>query len=192
MWNLCMQRQYETAGWEPRRTAFRFERLMINRQTGVFHNIRYFPQVMKLYIKYLRHLEDDFSKFSERSLEGMVELIERVTPHFYLVLREDEVCGFFALEHLIGSARKIHSAEVITCFDRKYWGTFTKYAASAFQDFCFEDLGLVKLIALVYPENSRVKAILRVCGFTREACLKAETRKNGRLQDIEVYSVFNN
>lgn len=171
---------------------FRFERLMINRQAGLFHNIRYFPQVMELYIKYLRHLEDDFSMFSERSLEGMVEFIERVTPHFYLVLADNEVCGFFCLEHLIGSARQIHSAEVITCFNKKYWGTFTKYAARAFQDFCFEELGLKKLKALVYPQNSRVKAILRVCGFKREACLRAETRKNGRFQDIEIYSVFNN
>lgn len=173
------------------RQTFRFERLMINRSAGLFHNIRYFPQVMRLYIKYLRYLEDDFSKFSERSLEGMVEFIERVTPHFYLVLADDEVCGFFCLEHLIGSDRKIYSAEVITCFNRKYWGVFTKYAARNFQDFCFDVLGLTKIKAVVYPQNSRVKAILRTCGFRREACLKAETRKNNQLQDIEIYSVFN-
>lgn len=165
---------------------------MINRGAGLFHNIKYFPQVMRLYIKYLRHLEDDFSMFSERSLEAMVEFIERTTPHFYLVLSGEEVCGFFCLEHIIGSPRETHSAEVVTCFDRKYWGIFTKYAARAFQNFCFEELGLVKIKALVYPQNSRVKAILRVCGFEREACLKAETRKNGRLQDIEIYSVINN
>lgn len=174
------------------RQQFSFARLMINRKAGLFENIRYFPQVMALYIKYLRHLEDDYSKFCERSLEGMVELIERTTPHFYLVLSGDEVCGFFCLEHLIGSARQTHSAEVVTCFNRKYWGTFTKYAARAFQNFCFEQLGLIKLKAQVYPQNSRVKALLRVCGFTREACLHAETKKNGRLQDIEIYSVINN
>ena len=159
------------------RQQFRFERIMINRKAGLFHNIKYFPQVMKLYIKYF-------------SLEGMVETIERITPHFYLVLADDEVCGFFCLEHLIGSENKIHSAEVITCFNRKYWGVFTKYAARNFQDFCFDVLGLTKIKALVYPQNSRVKAILRVCGFRREALLKAETRKNNRLQDIEIYSVF--
>ena len=173
------------------RQQFRFERIMINRKAGLFHNIKYFPQVMKLYIKYLRNLEDDFSLFSQRSLEGMVETIERISPHFYLVLADDEVCGFFCLEHLIGSENKIHSAEVITCFNRKYWGVFTKYAARNFQDFCFDVLGLTKIKALVYPQNSRVKAILRVCGFRREALLKAETRKNNRLQDIEIYSVLN-
>lgn len=195
-----MQKQCETAqagiglqerGGRGDRTSFRFERLMIKRSAGLLRNLRYFPQVMRLYIKYLRHLEDDFSRFSQRPLEGMVEFIERTTPHFYLVLKGDEVCGFFSLEHLIGSSTKIYSAEVVTCFDRKYWGTFTKYAARTFQDFCFNELGIVKLKALVYPQNSRVKAVLRTCGFTREAYMKAETRKNTRLQDIEIYSVFN-
>lgn len=171
---------------------FRFERLVINRQRGIFDNIKYFPQVMRLYIKYMRHLEDDFSPLRERALEGMVEFIERTSPHFYLVLSGDEVCGFFCLEHLIGNGAKIHSAEVATCFDRKYWGTFTKCAGRIFEDFCFNVLGIYKLKALIYPKNLRVRGILRACGFKKEAELKAETRKDGGLQDIEIYSVINN
>lgn len=164
---------------------------MVNRAQDMFHNICYFPQVVRLYTKYLRNLEDDFSRFHQSPIMGMLELIEKNTPHFYLVLTENEVCGFFCLEHLIGGRNKIHSAEVVVCFDRKYWGTFTKYAAKEFQKFCFEILGLCKIKAIVYTQNFRVKAILNSCGFEREALLKGETRKNNRLQDVEVYSVFN-
>ena len=85
---------------------YRFERLIINREMRLFYNLKYFPQVMKLYVKYLKYLEDDFSIFSENLLLGIVEFIEITSPHFYLVLLGDEVCGFFALERPIGSNKK--------------------------------------------------------------------------------------
>lgn len=182
MWNLPMQKQM---------LKLRFERLIINRKMEIFHNLKYFPQVMELYIKYLKYLEDDFSIFSESLLLGIVQFIESTSSHFYLVLLDDKVCGFFALEHFIGSNKKLYSAEVVTCFDRNFWGSFTKLAAKSFKEFCFVKLGLMKLKALIYPQNSRVIALLRSCGFKKEGCLKAETIKNNRLQDIEVYSVFN-
>lgn len=168
---------------------FRFERLVINREREIFENIKYFPQVLKLYIKYLRYLEDDFSVFRISAAVGMVELIERTSPHFYLVLSQDEVCGFFCLENPVGIPNKLYSAQVVTCFDRKYWGTFTKYAGRIFEDYCFNVLGLRKIKALVYPENTRVKALLNTCGFKKEALLKGETLKKGKMQDIEIYSV---
>ena len=42
-----------------------------------------------------------------------------------------------------------------------------------------------------YPENFRVKTLLKSAGFEKEALLKNETLRKGKLQDIEVYSVFN-
>jgi len=180
MWNLFMPKQ-----------LFRFERLIINRKIGVFQNLKYFPQVLRLYLKYLQFLEDDFSLIVENVFDGTIDFVEKISPHFYLVLNEDEVCGFFCLENFVGKANNLYSAEVVTCFDKKYWGTFTKYAGQSFKDFCFDELALVKLKALVYPQNTRVRAILRECGFSLEAVLKMETLKEGVLQDLEIYSAFN-
>ena len=174
----------------PRR-SFRFERLIINRRMGVFQNLKYFPYVMSLYVKYLKVLEDDFSKMQENVFDGMLDFIEKTSPHFYLVLSEDEVCGFFCLDNFIGVADKLYSAEVITCFYKKYWGTFTKYAGLSFKDFCFKELGLTKLKAIIYPQNYRVRGILNSCGFVKEASLKGETLKNGKLQNVDIYSTFN-
>ena len=46
------------------------------------------------------------------------------------------------------------------------------------------------LKAYVFPQNSRVKTLLKKSGFKKEAVLKAETVKNGELQDIDVYSII--
>ena len=170
---------------------FRFERLIIKPTCGVFENVKYFPQVLHLYKKYLRNLEDDFSSFYKFTYASLFRFIEKTSPHFYLVLLDDEVCGFFCLENIIGTNSHLHSAEVVTCFAQKYWGTFTKYAGKIFRDFCFDILGIYKLKALIYPQNFRVKAILKACDFDKEAHLKGETLKNGVRQDIEIYSVYN-
>jgi len=165
---------------------FRFDSLIIDRTGGNFNNFKYFPQVYGLYIKYLECFEDDFSQFRRNALNGMVDFVEKTSSHFYLVLNGDELCGFFALERFIGN----YSAEVVTCFKREYWGNFTKSVGLEFEDFCFNVLGLKKLKALIYPQNSRVKGLLRFCGFKSEALLKRETVKNGIPQDIEIYSVY--
>ncbi len=169
---------------------FRFERIIIQ-SGGRCVNLKYFPKVLELYVKYMRYLEDDFSLFKLNALDALVEYIRKISPHFYLVISNEEVCGFFALENLIGNNENIFSAQVITCFFPKYWGVFTKQAGLIFTDFCFDILGIQKLKAVIYPENARVKSILKICGFEKEAFLKSETLRNGCLQDIEVYSVFN-
>ena len=168
------------------RPEFRFERLIIDRSRAKFENLKFFPQVLELYAKFLENIEDDFSLLRQELFVGLFDFVEKTTPHFYLVLYNDEVCGFFALERFIGN----YSAEVMTCFNPMYWGYFTKCAGLAFRQFCFEELKLKKIKALVYSQNTKVKGLLKSCGFDLEAVLKKETLKNGVAQDIEVYSVF--
>ena len=170
---------------------FKFEKLIINRRKMYFHNLKYFPQILNLYIKYMQYLEDDFSSIRENILTGLLDYIEYVSPHFYLVLCENELCGFFALENIIGKNQNLYSAYVVTCFKKKYWGTFTKLAGHSFLKFCFEELGIRKLKAIIYPQNYRVRGILKNCGFVKEAKLFGETLKDGKPQDLEIYSVFN-
>ena len=44
--------------------------------------------------------------------------------------------------------------------------------------------------AYIFPQNFKVKTLLKCAGFKKEAVLKAETIKNGVLQDIEVFSII--
>ena len=171
--------------------VFRFDRLVINRETLEFKNLRFLPDVLRLYYKYFRYLEDDFSTLASDNLAKFIDYVEKIGAHFYLVLSEDELCGFFLLERIVGNRKILHSAEVVTCFYPKYWGTFTKYAGAEFAKYCFEILGFLKLKAIIYPQNSRVLPILKACGFKKEALLKGETIKDGLLQDVEIYAVFN-
>ena len=94
------------------------------------------------------------------------------------------------LENIIGNDKHLHSAEVVTAFERKFWGKDTKICARKFVMYCFKKLKLKKLKALVFKENFRTESILKACGMTFEALLKAETLKNNKLQDIKIYSII--
>lgn len=169
----------------------RFIRLVINRRYDVFENTEYLSQAMFLYLRYQKYLDDDYAKNGSTFYDYFVELVERVCPLFWLIMDEDKVAGFVYLDNMIGDNESLHSAELTTCFDKAYWGEFTKLSAKRFLDYCFETYGFKKIKASVYPQNSRVKAILKQSGFESEALLKAETLRNKELQDIEIYSIFN-
>ena len=177
MRNFCIQNR-----------VFNFKKIIICRKNRVWHNIKYFPQIFKLYITYLRNLEDDFSLFNKDLLEGMLEFIEK--SDFYIVIEKEEVCGFFALTNFVGTPKTLYSAEITTCFNKKYWGVTTKLLANNFKEYCLNELNLQKLKALIYAENHQTRAILKTCGFEKEATLCAETLRNGKPQDIYVYSFF--
>ena len=105
-------------------------------------------------------------------------------------MNNDKFAGFVFLENITGDKNKFYSAEVATCFKKEFWGDFTKKVAKKFTRYCFKKLGFKKLKAKVFKENVRAAAILRAAGMKFEAELKAETMKNGKPQDILIYSVI--
>ena len=146
--------------------------------------IKHFIFVSQLYNKYKKYLEDDYN---EDTIAG---LIKRTSPFFWVILSDTTPAGFVYLENIIGNSKKIHSAEVTTCFHPNFWGSFPKYCAKIFFKKCFDELGLYKVKALVYPQNHRVKTLLKSSGFCKEAELVGETYRNGKPQNIEIYSLF--
>ena len=142
--------------------------------------------VNHLYEKFKKYIEDDYN---EDTLAG---LIHRTYPYFWVILSDTSFAGFVYLENICGNAKKFHSAEITTCFEPRFWGDFTKECARYFLTRCFKEFGFIKIKALVYPENSRVKTLLKSSGFKKEALLKAETIRSGRLQDIEIYTLYRN
>ncbi len=155
-----------------------------------FDSPAFFEQALFLYTKYLKYLEDDYALNGLTVYDYFYNLVQRTAPFFFVIVERDTVSGFVYLDNIIGNCNMFHSAELTTCFDRRFWGDYTKECAKFFINYCFENYGLKKIKALVYPDNNRVKTLLKKSGFVKEALLKNETLRNGKLQDIEIYSVF--
>jgi RimJ/RimL family protein N-acetyltransferase len=113
------------------------------------------------------------------------------SPYFWIITdRNFNFMGFVYLDNFVGKRNCLFSAELTTCFDKKAWGIFTRYSAKFFLKYCFDKLGLYKVKAQIYPQNFRVKTLLKNSGFIYEATLKNETLRAGKPQDIEVYSLY--
>lgn len=154
-----------------------------------FEKPAYFEQALFLYIKYSKFLDDDYAQNGLSVYDYFLNLINRTL--FFVIVEGDFVSGFVYLDNFTGSDKKLHSAELTTCFDRRFWGDYTKVCARIFLDHCFEKYKFEKIKALVYPENFRVKTLLKSAGFEKEALLRGETLRNKKLQDIEIYSCRN-
>ena len=148
----------------------------------------YFEQALFLYSKYSKYLDDDYARDGLSILQYFEQLVKKTFPFFYVIVEEDAVVGFVYLDNIIGDSNNFHSAELTTCFNKKVWGNYTKLCALIFLNFCFNKLGFKKIKALVYPENHRVKALLKYSGFKKEGLLQDETKRNNKLQDIEIYA----
>lgn len=166
----------------------KFVKIKINRKTKSYKNICFLEDIYLLYKKFDKFLSDDYA--NKDLLEEVIITIELSSPYFWAVLKNNSFAGFVFLENIVGNENKLHSAEVTTCFKKEFWGDFTKKVAKKFARYCFKKLGFKKLKAKVFKENVRAAAILRAAGMKFEAELKTETMKNGKPQDILVYSLI--
>jgi RimJ/RimL family protein N-acetyltransferase len=98
--------------------------------------------------------------------------------------------GFVFLDNFVGGEKYLYSAELTTCFDKKAWGDFTRYCAKIFLKKCFDKFGFYKIKAQIYPDNFRVKNLLKDAGFEYESTLYNETLRVGNPQDIAVYALY--
>ncbi len=166
----------------------KFVKIKIDRKKKQYRNINFLEEIYNLYKTYNRYLNDDF--VCEDLLDEIIKTIEVNFPFFWVILNNEEFTGFIFLENITGNRNKLYSAEVTTCFKKNFWGDFTKKVAKKFTMYCFKKLGLKKLKAKVFKENVSAAAILRAAGMKFEAELKAETMKNGKPQDILIYSAI--
>ena len=168
----------------------KFINIKIDRMNFKYQNTQYLSNISFLYSRYSRYLQDDYA--SECTYSNMLEMIERCGDLFFAIINIDnnEFAGFVYLDNLTGNREHLHSAEITVCFEKKYWGAFTRKAALKFFTYCFDELGLLKLKAQIYSFNSRVRSILEFSGFKLDGILRGETIKDGVLADIEVYSLL--
>ncbi|MGN0031355.1 MAG: GNAT family N-acetyltransferase [Candidatus Gastranaerophilaceae bacterium] len=165
----------------------KFKRLVdINSDKYIF--TKYILSIVKCYRKYLYYLQDDFLLSNTGTVTNF---ILNTMPNFWVITDySDEFMGFVYLDNFIGNGNVLYSAELTTCFDKKAWGSFTKYCAKIFLKKAFDVFGLQKIKAQIYPDNHRIKTLLKSAGFMYESTLKKETLRSGKMQDIEVYAIY--
>ncbi len=169
----------------------KFAKVIINKNINEYRNLHFLPDILKLMTKYERFIFDDY--FEDIDLvEALFKLIENSGRFFWVIVDSEtnDFMGFVYFDNFIGSKNKFHSAEINTCFCRKYWGSPVREAAKKFIKYCFKKYKFQKIKAAVFKENVAVKGLLRYLGFKKEALLKGETIKNKQLQDVEIYSVI--
>lgn len=171
----------------------KFIKIIVNKNRKEFRNIQFIPQVIALYERFSRYLHDDyFLQIQSSSIDSVIDLIEKTSPFFWVIVdkKSGKFSGFVFLDNWVGAKNNCHSAEITTCFEPAFWGKYTKICAKKFIKYSFEKYKLKKLKAYVFPQNFRVKTLLKASGFKKEAVLKSETIKNDKLQDIEVFSII--
>lgn len=170
----------------------RFSPVIVDFQHKIFKNTDSISRLFFLYRKYAKYLDDDFATDKRPLYRYFIENIQRLSPFFWVIIDEKthNTAGFVYLDKFTGNSEHLHSAEVSGCLFPRYWGNFTYDSAVKFFDMCFNRLGLQKVKALIYPQNFRVKTLLKKCGFEKEGYLKAETVCQRKLQDIEIHSLI--
>ena len=148
--------------------------------------LRCIPKAEKLFVKYFKYIQDDFSRVND-----IYEYICSLAPFFWVILDyDDNFMGFVYLDNIVGNSGRMYSAELTTAFVPAAWGNFTRYSAKIFLKKCFDELGLQKITANIYPDNLRVKNLLKDAGFLYESTLKNATLRFGKMQDIDVYAIY--
>ncbi len=152
----------------------------MKRFKNIYTHPQYLWQAAQLYDKWRKYLEDDYTP------EYFINVLEQLSPYFWVITQGKQMAGFVYLENVCPK----HKAEISVCFASDYWGDFVRDCAREFFDYCFNVLEFKKLKALVYPQNRLVKKLLNDLGFEKEGCLRAETIKFGKKQDIEIHSIL--
>ena len=148
------------------------------------------PRLFFLYKRYEKYLHDDYTE--KMNFKQFITLA--VNNRFFWLITEElsgNPAGFVYLDNITGNDTSLYSAEITTCFEKSYWGEKTHICAMEFFELIFKKFGFYKIRAQIYPQNFRVKTLLQKCGFIKECTLKNETMLNGKLQDIELYALFN-
>ncbi len=141
--------------------------------------------------KELQELFDEVKEFFLSDYDDekvfLDELLTECMGHFYKVYREEnEFIGCIFLNDWQG---KYHSCE-FNAFAKRGYGKHTIAAGKKFLKNIFNQYNLTKVKATVDIDNKAAVYALRKTGFKQEALLKQEIKRQNRLIDRYVYSIF--
>jgi RimJ/RimL family protein N-acetyltransferase len=135
------------------------------------------------------------SPYTDASADDWLALVATITeqqgrPVQFAVRSADDAliggCGFDGLQ-----AGTSHLAEVGYWLARPYWGRglMTAVVQRACQH-AFEEFGLVKITAHVFPHNQASARVLEKCGFQEEGFLRKHILKGGRFVDARLFALL--
>ena len=115
-------------------------------------------------------------------------LARKVTHRFAIMTKtSSELCGGIGIH----SDARQPRAEMGYWIGRIFWGNgYATEAAHALVKFGFESLSLQRIGAMHFPRNAASQRVLEKIGMKREGLLRQYAKKNGRFEDLIVYSVL--
>ena len=130
--------------------------------------------------------------YTEKDADGWLDRIVKNTeqqgrPVNFAIRSADESlvggCGFNGFQ--IGMS---HLAEVGYWLAKSLWGRGIMTAVvERLCRLAFEELGLVKITAHVFPPNLASARVLEKCGFQQEGFLRQHFLKDGRFLDVRLF-----
>jgi len=143
--------------------------------------LRYYGQKPLTSIEQVKHIIGNFSRsFEEKSgVKWGIELKETGTVIGTIGFQE------WSLEH--------KRANISYALFPENWGK--GYASEAIEQvisYCFQELGLERIGAVVFIENEASNNLLTKIGFQKEGVLKNYMYQNGVAHDTNIYSLLKN
>jgi RimJ/RimL family protein N-acetyltransferase len=133
--------------------------------------------------------------YTDAAADEWLALVAKITkqqgrPVHWAIRNADDTliggCGFEGFQ--IG---KSHRAEVGYWLAKPFWGR--GIMAAVVQRLCqhaFEEFGLVKITAHVFPHNPASVRVLEKCGFQEEGFLRKHFLKDGRFLDARLFGLL--
>jgi RimJ/RimL family protein N-acetyltransferase len=133
--------------------------------------------------------------YTDASADEWLALVARIAGqqgrpvHWAIRNAEDSLiggCGFDGFQ--VG---KSHRAEVGYWLAKPYWGRgiMTAVVKQVCQH-AFEEFGLVKITAHVFPHNLASARVLEKCGFQEEGFLRKHFLKDGKFMDARLFALL--
>lgn len=120
--------------------------------------------------------------------ERFIRMCLRQKPvQVFAIEFEGEYVGNIALQRQVDVYRK--TAELGYFIGEPYWNKgITARAVNLICDYGFRELDIVKIFSGIFEYNIPSQRVLEKCGFVREAILKADVFKNGKIWDEYRYA----
>jgi hypothetical protein len=151
-------------------------------------NIEYFHDVLKLVSKHKAKLLHDYLP---QDIEGIVRLVDKLYPWFFLVFKNNELMSFMYCYDWLGNGKDFHSCCITGCATKNGYGKDTRKILTLFCNYLYDALGLVKVKAEVNKENTLCINLLESCRFKKEGFLKCNTLNGGKPQDTLIFGKIN-
>jgi hypothetical protein len=83
----------------------KFIKIIINKTRKEFRNIEYLPQIISLYERFSRYLNDDYFLEKKSAMDAVIELVEKTAPYFWVIIHKKSgiLAGFVFLDNWVGA-----------------------------------------------------------------------------------------